>query len=53
MTDIGIKDIENRVSGRQVYPPEGLTCEQLQAWLAGYAQCQRDVMDVIEELKEV
>lgn len=53
MTDIGIKDIENRVTSRLVYPPEWLTVDKLQVWVAGYLQCQRDVLDVIEELKEV
>ena len=52
ITKVGIEHIITQIKERSIYPPEGLTVEQLQAWLSGYSQCQGDVLDVIESIKE-
>lgn len=52
MTKIGYDDILNRIHAHPVLVPDDMTTEQLQSWFEGYSQSQRDVINIIEELKK-
>lgn len=51
MTNIGYDYISKMVKEREVFPPKGLTTEQLTFWLNGYSTCLNDVLRLLEALK--
>ena len=52
MTDTGYKMVIDRIVNRQVVPPTDLSIRELSVWLNAYAQCQNDILDVIETLRK-
>lgn len=53
MTDIGYENIIEKLVNRVVtMPDDDYNLEMLSAWLSGYAQCQHDVLEIIEDLKK-
>lgn len=54
MTDMGCDNIIEKLVNRVVKMPDDdeYTLDMLSAWLSGYAQCQHDVLDLIEEMRE-
>jgi hypothetical protein len=51
MTAIGYQYIRDRIVNRQVDPPTDMTLGLLQGWLMGYAQCQMDILELIDEIE--
>lgn len=52
MTDIGYNDLIDRIVNREVIPPERMTLAELNSWLNGYAKCQNDIIDIINECRK-
>lgn len=53
MTDTGYENIIEKLVNRVVtMPDDDYNLEMLSAWLPGYAQCQHDVLEIIEDLKK-
>lgn len=52
LTKMGYDNITDRIINRTVQPPNDMNCIELNAWLAGYADCQHDILDIIEQLKD-
>ena len=47
------KKLRDEITRRVVTIPDGdHTVESLSAWLSGYAQCQHEILDLIQELEE-
>ena len=51
MTNTGYDFLIEKLTARLVETPTDYNIDMLSAWLSGYAQCQHDVLDIIEELK--
>ena len=51
LTKIGIDNLIYRIVNREVKLEEAMTTPKLNAWLNGYAQCQADVLDIIDEMR--
>ena len=49
-TPIGIDWLKDRIVNRSINPPEMRTLSELQGWLEGYATCQNDILDIIDEM---
>ena len=53
MTDTGYENIIEKLVNRVVtMPDDDYNLEMLSAWLSGYAACQHDVLEIIEDLKK-
>ena len=52
LTKTGYDLIIDKIINRTVQPPNGKTAYELTAWLTGYADCQRAVVDIINKLKD-
>ena len=52
MTEIDYKYIRDKIMNRSVDPPKDLTLGLLQGWLTGYAQCQQDILEVIDQIEK-
>lgn len=52
LTKMGYDQIVERIINRTVQPPEDMTVEMLNAWMTGYADCQKAVIDIINKLKD-
>lgn len=52
LTTIGYDDIISRILNRAIDPPKGKTAYELTAWLTGYADCQKAIIDIINKLKD-
>ena len=52
MTDIGYKNIIDRINNFSIEPPKNITVKELTAWLNGYAKCHKDVLDILDELRK-
>ena len=52
LTTMGYDDIISRILNKAIDPPKGKTAYELTAWLTGYADCQRAVVDIINKLKD-
>lgn len=52
LTKQGYDNIIDRIVNRTVEPPKTLTVQALNAWLNGYAQCQLEILDIIETLRD-
>lgn len=52
LTKVGYDHIIDRIVNRKVEPPKDMNCITLYAWMTGYADCQHDIIDIIEKLKE-
>ena len=48
----GYDQIIERVINRTVDPPKGKTTIELTAWLTGYADCQKAVINIIRQMKD-
>lgn len=54
MTDSGYKDLMERIINRTVeIPNNAWKLESVQSWLEGYAKCQLDILDIIDNLRKV
>lgn len=51
MTDVGYDFILSKITGRLIESPDHYNVDMLSAWLSGYAQCQHDIIEVIEEMR--
>ena len=53
MTDIGYDFVIEKIVNRLItIPNDDYTINMLSAWLSGYAQCQHDVIEIIEEMRK-
>lgn len=52
MTDIGYKEIIDRIVNRQIEPPKDMTVNELAVWMNAYAKCQIDIIDIIKDIQE-
>ena len=52
LTKMDYDMIIDRIINRTVQPHDDMTVEMLNAWLTGYAACQRDVLEIIGKLKD-
>lgn len=53
MTDTGYKNIIEKLEKRVVtMPDDDYNLETLSAWLSGYAACQHDVLEIIEDMQK-
>lgn len=52
MTDIGYDFILSKLTSRLVDCPNQYNVDMLSAWLSGYAQCQHDVIEIIEQMRK-
>ena len=52
MTDIGYKDIINRITNREVSVPQGLKSAEIAMWLKGASQTQMEIINIIEEMQK-
>ncbi len=50
LTKVGYSMIIDQIVNREVEPPEGLDAVGLLNWCTAYAQCQDDILDIIEKL---
>lgn len=48
--DVFLSALKSAVAKRTVEPPKCDTMENLQSWMNGYAQCQRDILGIIDIL---
>lgn len=48
--DMILSAIKGKITKRKVEPPKSDTMENLQSWMNGYAQCQRDILGIIDSL---
>ena len=51
LTKLGIDSPISRIVNQEVKPEEAMTTPMLNAWLNGYAQCQNDILDIIDEMR--
>jgi len=42
----------DRIQHRMIEPPKNLTAKELQDYLNGYAQCQKDIISLIKDLAQ-
>ena len=47
-----MKELVFKIVNRYIDPPKSLRTNELQAWLNGYARCQSDVLDMIDNLEK-
>ena len=52
LTKQGYENIITRIQNCNVNPPPTMNTTTMNAWLAGYIQCQRDILAIIESLLE-
>lgn len=52
LTKMGYDNIIYRIVNREISPPGVMTIQVMNAWLAGYAQCQNDILSIIEALRD-
>lgn len=53
LTKMGYDMIIDRIVNRQLKElPEGLTVQELNQWLTGYATCQNHILDIIIMLRD-
>jgi len=52
LTKAGYSLIIDKVVNRKVDPPQGLDAVGLLNWCSAYAQCQNDILDIIEKLRD-
>ena len=52
LTTQGYDNIIDRIVNRIVKPPEELTANELCIWCNAYAECQDNIIDIINKLKE-
>ena len=52
LTMMGYDLIIDKIVNRTVEAPEGLTARELLIWMNAYADCQDDILDIIEKLKD-
>lgn len=52
LTKVGYSLIIDRIVNRKVEPPKGLDAIGLLNWCSAYAQCQNDILDIIEKLRD-
>lgn len=51
MTDIGYNYILSQITNREIFPPKGLTANELMRWLNGYQACQNDIVRILTAMK--
>lgn len=52
LTKAGYSLIIDRIVNRKIDPPQGFDADGLLNWCAAYAQCQNDILDIIEKLRD-
>lgn len=52
MTNVGLNDLKERIRNICLYPPNGMTVEELYCWIRGAEQMQESVDDLIKDLEE-
>ena len=45
-------EIRDRIINREIEPISGVSVAELDMWLTGYAKCQLDILNILEELEE-
>lgn len=48
ISPIGIEDLKCRIENHSIDIPQARTLQELQGWLNGYAQCQKDILDILD-----
>lgn len=52
LTKIGYDQIIERIVNRQFDPPRGKNLRELSDYLTGYADCQNDIISLLQELRD-
>ena len=52
LTKAGYSLIIAKIVNREVNPPQGLDAVGLLNWCSAYAQCQKDILDIIKKLRD-
>lgn len=52
LTKAGYSLIIDKIMNRKVDPPQGLDAIGLLNWCAAYAQCQEDILGIVEKLRD-
>ena len=52
LTKAGYSLIIDRIVNRKINPPQGLDAAELLNWCSAYAQCQNDILGIIEKLRD-
>lgn len=51
MQNVEYQHIIERIKDRSVSPPTGMTLDNLNSWLTGYAHCMTDILKMLEEIQ--
>lgn len=52
LTKMGFDQIIERIVNRQFEPPRGKTLLEFSSYLTGYADCQHDIILLLQELRD-
>jgi hypothetical protein len=52
LTKMGYDQIAEKIINRIVQTPTGKTVYELAAWFQGYADCQKAILDIIQNMKD-
>lgn len=52
LTKMGFDQIIERIVNRQFDPPRGKNLRALSDYLTGYADCQNDIISLLQELRD-
>lgn len=52
MTNVGLNDLKERIRNIDLYPPNGMTVEELSCWLRGAEHMHASVINLIKDLEE-
>lgn len=50
--DMIFSAVKGKIKNHKVQLPESETTENLQSWMNGYAQCQRDILGIIDSIEK-
>lgn len=50
--DMLLSAIKGKIKNRKAQLPEFETMENLQSWMNGYSQCQRDVLGIVDSIEK-
>ena len=50
LSPIGIDNLKNKIINHSIEVPEARTLQELQGWMNGYAQCQKDILEILDNV---
>lgn len=50
--DMLLSAVKNKIKKYEVWPPKFDTMDNMQSWMNGYSQCQRDILEIIDSIEK-